>query len=418
MGAPCETATGEAPGRLDFLGGVADYSGSLVLEKPIRATTRVTLTRTKASEFQFHSTGIEGVTTVPRELVETCADASITDAKVRQYLDDAEVAHWVRYPLGCYLVLRRSGLIAEVSGLRLEVNSRVPRSMGVSSSAALEVATLRALRGLYRIELSDTELAHRAQEAENEIVGAPCGLMDQLAVSCAQPGQLLPILCRPDHLHPAVTLPEDVSIVGWPSGVAHAVSGNPYLRARTATFAALALYEKAVGERFECPAAIPPAHFWTNADRVLSDSMPGRELTQRVGALPDSLIKVYPDLNYALKASLAFPIQENARAEAALGMLCAEPRSMDRDTMVELGQRLFEAHEGYSSIGLGHPRTDAMVQAVRELGPNSGVYGARVSGGGSGGTVVVLLRPEALPVLRELASSMTPTGANVPELIE
>ncbi|MBW1685925.1 MAG: hypothetical protein JRS35_12790 [Deltaproteobacteria bacterium] len=60
---------------------------------------------------------------------------------------------------------------------------------------------------------------------------------------------------------------------------------------------------------------------------------------------------------------------------------------------------MLQSHRGYSSIGLGHRQTDRMVDALRRLGPSAGIYGARVSGGGSGGSVVVLLRQEARPRL-------------------
>ena len=110
--------------------------------------------------------------------------------------------------------------------------------MGVSSSAALEVATLRGLEVLAGKSFTGTALARLAQRAENEIVGAACGLMDQLAVAHGRVGELLPILCRPDVLHERVRLPEGAVVVGWPSGVRHAVADSPYATARAAAFMA------------------------------------------------------------------------------------------------------------------------------------------------------------------------------------
>jgi len=72
-----------------------------------------------------------------------------------------------------------------------------------------------------------------------------------------------------------------------------------------------------------------------------------------------------------------------------------------------VGELMYQSHAGYSSIGLGCPETDAMVDAVCKRGPGRGFYGARVSGGGSGGTVVVLLKTGALPELRRLAETQT-----------
>ncbi len=399
--------TGEAPGRLDFLGGVADYSGSLVLEKPIRARTRVTIRQSPGGRLEFASEGLDTDVAVEKKTVDACIQATDT-AAIRSILDAASVPAWVRYLLGCYLVLIRAHRLSATDGLRFEVCSTVPRSMGVSSSAALEVATLRALRAFLHVEFSDLELAHLAQQAENEIVGAPCGLMDQLAVSCGHRDRILPILCRPDKLRTPLPVPADIAIVGWPSGVQHAVSGNPYLRARTATFAGFAQFQQALGRRFECPAAIPLEVFQAHVDR-LPESIAGAELLQQDLQLADSLSRVYPDEDYNLRSALAFPIEENARAERAESIVRNADADLSEDALTELGQLLFEAHAGYTSIGLGHPKTDAMVDAVRGLRAQ-GLFGARVSGGGSGGTVVVLLRRESLPVLRRLVGELTPTA--------
>ncbi len=212
-----KTVVGEAPGRLDFLGGVADYSGSLVLEMPLRLTTRVTLSTHAAREFVF-------------------ASAQEGRCVVEEGTLPAKVPKWVRYSYGCLLLFCQAQHWRPKAGLKFSIRSRVPASMGVSSSAALEVATMRALEAFSGRKFSGTALARLAQRAENEIVGAPCGLMDQLTSAYGVRGALLPILCRPDKLGEPVKLPQGVVAVGWPSGVKHAVSASPYATARTAAF--------------------------------------------------------------------------------------------------------------------------------------------------------------------------------------
>src|SRR2546430_15478590 len=124
-----KTLIGEAPGRLDFLGGVADYSGSLVLELPLTLTTRVTLTEETTPELVFVSAQ-EG----------RCVVISGTPP--------AALPKWVRYPYGCFLLFCDAQHWRPRTGLMFSIRSRVPASMGVSSSAALEVATMRALENL------------------------------------------------------------------------------------------------------------------------------------------------------------------------------------------------------------------------------------------------------------------------------
>jgi L-arabinokinase len=392
-----KTVLGEAPGRLDFLGGVADYSGSLVLEMPLRLTTRVALTELAAREFVFVSAQ-EGWCVVPRG---TAADV---------------VPKWVRYPYGCLLLFCQAMRWKPRAGLKIAIRSRVPASMGVSSSAALEVATLRALEKLSGRRFTGTALARLAQRAENEIVGAPCGLMDQLTSAYGVRGALLPILCRPDVLGEPVRLPPGVIAVGWPSGVKHAVTDSPYGTARAGAFMGRKLIERATGRRLAHATELTPAEIRGCSRAVLPGKISGRTFLARTSGVDDPLSKIEPGRTYAVRAALSFPVEENFRAHAAVALLLGATARNREATLRAVGDLLYQSHAGYSSIGLGCPETDAMVDAVRTLGPARGFYGARVSGGGSGGTVVVLLRQAALPALQKLAARLRFTRDALPLL--
>src|SRR6185295_16420752 len=117
----------------------------------------------------------------------------------------------------------------------------------------------------------------------------------------------------------------------------------------------------------------------------------------RAGGGDDPLSTIASAKTYAVRAAVSFPVEENFRAEAAVALLRGVTPTTREATLRALGDLLYQSHAGYSSIGLGCPETDEMVAAVRALGPKRGFYGARVSGGGSGGTVVVLLQSRALP---------------------
>lgn len=379
-----KTVTGEAPGRLDFLGGVADYSGSRVLEMPLALTTRVTITATKTDELVFVSAD-EGYCSLPAG-----APAS-------------EAPKWVRYPYGCFLLFCAAQRWRPKTGLVFAIASRVPTSMGVSSSAALEVATLRALEKLAGKKFQGTALARLAQRAENEIVGAPCGLMDQLASANGVRGALLPILCRPDVLAAPVRLPAGVMAVGWPSGVKHAVSASPYATARAGAFMGKKLIETGTGRKLAHATELAPSELRSLPAKVLPETITGRAFLARCGGVDDPLSKIEPGRTYGVRAAVAFPIEENFRAATAEALLRGVTAKNREASLCALGELLFQSHAGYSSIGLGCPETDAMVEAVRAAGPARGFYGARVSGGGSGGTVVVLLTPAALPALQRIA---------------
>jgi galactokinase len=327
----------------------------------------------------------------------------------------------------------RSYFASAADGLDIRVESTIPHGQGVSSSAAIEVATLRALDALFASadgsRLDPVVLAHTAQRAENVVVGAPCGLMDQLTSSVAPPGTLLPIRCRPDACLAPVQLPAGVCVVGWPSGVKHDVGASPYGRARTAAFMAkrivesLGLHLPTAEARAAAEAlgggvgVVGGARLGYLAELALGDvrrrilphvprSITGAAFLERFGGVEDALSVVEPEYEYAIHASLEFVAGEDARVQTAVELLrTALALEAQRETaLARAGQLMLEGHAAYSSIGLGAPETDRMVEAVAALGPARGFYGARVSGGGSGGTVVVLCRADALDTLRALAA--------------
>jgi galactokinase len=433
-------AEATAPGRIDFLGGVADYSGSWVLEAPIHRETKVAIK--SAEHWTFQSEQADDYALPDGLWLEASALAEL-DA-IRGALEEAGVPTWVKYVLGCTLVLAHDRKLSlPVPPLAFAVDSAVPLGMGVSSSAAIEIATLRALTQLFDLTWKRTELARAAQRAENEIVGAPCGLMDQLTSAYGRPRSLLPILCRPDELDDPIPLPEGVVIAGWPSGVKHSVGASPYATARAGAFMGKKILETELRRQVAHLTEIKMSELTRVADK-LPLQMAGREFVLKHRSHDDPLT-AFPDLpddagpfasapdvigapkmaaldstelaalssveveqldrKYPVRAAVQFPIEESHRARLAKNLLRAIPKERDRGRCEQLrliGELLFQSHEGYSAIGLGSTETDEMVGALREIDPDEGIYGARVSAGGSGGTVVVLLEASALTRLEQL----------------
>jgi galactokinase len=356
---------GSAPGRLDLLGGVADYSGALVLETPTQLATTVIAERADALV-------VGAVTLTPPEVAEL---AMLPYPKVRDALADAP--RWTLYPLGVALVLVRHGII-DPPRVRLDVSSDVPQSLGVSSSAALEVATARAL-GADHVE--PLRLAALCQEAENQVVGAPCGIMDQVTVAMGTHGAILPILCRPASVGATVRLPSGVEVVGWPTGAEHDVSGTPYRRARAAAFMGKRIVEDARGRTWSWASELP-----RDAVEELPDTLDGAVFIERWHDTEDDLTAVDAEETYPVRAATRFGVEEHARSEHALA-------SLERGDVGALGPLLAASHAGYDAMGLGHPAASATVEAALA---RPGVHGARSSGGGCGGTVVVLCDTGAL----------------------
>jgi L-arabinokinase len=131
--------------------------------------------------------------------------------------------------------------------------------------------------------------------------------------------------------------------------------------------------------------------------------MLGSDFLRTHGGISDPLSTVEPEVAYPVRAATLFPLEEHARAVELVALL---GRPLTPGAVARLGELLLRSHEGYSSCGLGDGRTDAIVEAVYATPPQHGLLGARVSGGGSGGTVVVVGRDDAEPRVRAIAETL------------
>jgi L-arabinokinase len=126
----------------------------------------------------------------------------------------------------------------------------------------------------------------------------------------------------------------------------------------------------------------------------------GAEFLKRYQGTSDSVTRVQPDRVYAIRQPTAHPIYENARVNRFQELLT---NPLDEATLTEMGELMYASHESYSACGLGSTGTDRLVEMVRAAGPAVGLYGAKITGGGSGGTVAVLGRKEAADEVEEIA---------------
>lgn len=456
--------TVSSPGRLDMMGGVGDYSGGLVLEVATTVATTVTASlaaRGGAAEAAVSVTS-EPFGTVTLPLLPLLAGA-VDYSAVRSFLSRSDVAAppWARYVYGSIAAFVKETGWAPTAGhdLHLRVSSTVPASQGVSSSASIECAVLRALDALAATHLDSKRIAHLgqvsrqscmralgpalshtqppicmhthtpthmyacthahvcAQAAENHVVGAPCGLMDQLSSMLGVAGRVLPILCRPDTTYPVIPLPPDVVLVGWPSGVKHDVGASPYLVARTATFMAKKMAEAVLGSGLAFVTDLSPSQLSRDVLPHLLATISGRDFLARYGGVDDPLSRIDADTVYAVAASIRFPVDETFRCRIASSLLAmladgsvATGSERYHAALRQLGELMLQTHEGYSSIGLGCAETDAMIRTLMRVSKPTAaaggeIYGARVSGGGSGGTIAVLCDREALPRVQALADA-------------
>lgn len=391
-----------APGRLDLMGGIADYSGSLVLELPLAVATFVAV-----------QPASDGCLTVRSLAVGADADRDVSVAL--EVLDDVDkvrpITHdprrrWAAYVLGVVPVLRRERDIRVSGGLRLLVDSSVPLNKGVSSSAALEVAAMTAIGATVGLTLAPRDLALLCQKVENVVVGAPCGVMDQMTAACGERDRLLALLCQPAELEGQVALPATVEAWGIDSGIRHEVGGADYTGVRVGAFIGYRLIaavarlpvKRVANGRVQIIDAkwggylanITPPKWESKYRDLLPEVMDGRFFLENFGGISDPATEVDVARTYQVRHPTAHPIYEHHRVQIFRGLLAAGAAT--EGERLQLGELMYQSHASYSACGLGSSGTDRLVALARKAGPTAGIYGAKITGGGSGGVVAVLAR--------------------------
>lgn len=389
-------AVARAPGRLDVMGGIADYSGSLVLQRPIAEGTCAAVQVLDRPTLELVSLGRSPVSLPTAMLMKDGDPIPYDDARSRfAHGDD----RWLAYVVGVFLVLAHERALPLTSGARVVIGSQVPEGKGVSSSAALETAVMQASACAFNLGIGPRDLALLCQRAENLVAGAPCGVMDQMTCVFGEPDELMALLCQPAELQAPVALPSDIAVWGVDSGERHAVSGSDYGSVRTGAFMGLRI----VADHLSVPGGYLANLEVAEFERVASgvpEEMSGREFLTRYHGTSDTVTRVMPERRYRVRIATAHPVYERRRAETFRQWLL---ECRGDQAALGLGALMYESHASYASCGLGSPGTDRLVELVKSAGPATGLYGARITGGGSGGTVAVLGRPDASPAIARVA---------------
>jgi galactokinase len=322
-------ASAWAFGRVNLIGEHTDYNGGFVLPALIPQSAVATVAPTGGDRVRVWS----------REL-------SLGHAFEAYRLGAERSRHtWVDYVQGVTVALRAAGHV--VPGFDLALASDVPLGSGLSSSAALEVSVLRALRQLFSLRIDDVEIARLGRAAETDFVGAPIGIMDQMASSLGRPGVALFIDTR-TLVTEAVSLPDGSALIVINSGVAHQHAQGDY---RT---------RRAECERAAALLGVPELR------EVTVDQL------DHVAALPSPLDRrarhVVTENDRVLDAVEAMRVGDVVR----LGVLFTDSHISQRD-----------------DYECSVPEVDELVEiALRE----PSVFGARLTGGGFGGSIVALAR--------------------------
>ena len=328
-----------APGRVNLIGEHTDYNDGFVMPAAIGFACWAAVSPRKDSTLRVHSVNIGNT-----------RDFDLADRNARPARD------WTDYVVGVAVELQKVGKPA--GGADLVIASDVPLGSGLSSSAALEVATAYALLGASGQSMTRTEIALLCQRAENEFVGMRCGIMDQFVSCHAEEGALLMIDCRSLEGH-AVRLDPAARIVIANTMVKHELTGGEYNERRA-----------------QCEEGV----------RRLREKLPGIRALRDV--TPEQL-----EANRELLDEIVFErcyhvITENRRVE--------ETRTaLEQGKLADAGVLMMESHASLRDYyEVSCDELDIMVGVALE---QPGALGSRMTGGGFGGCTVSLVRSEAVP---------------------
>ncbi|OJX38461.1 MAG: hypothetical protein BGO78_09065 [Chloroflexi bacterium 44-23] len=400
------------PGRLDLMGGNDDYSGGMVFETTIAEATFFAAQPRNDRRFILQNPSVRSMGWQERiefNLEDISSENGVLDIKeVRNWINRDPQQNWIATLVGNLYYLKKEYPQLIKNGLNMLLDSNIPLGKGVSSSAALEVAVMKACAAAYGIQTSGVELAVQTQWVENAIAQSASGVMDQFAVIMGDVDSFTPMLCQPCIPFPLVHLPAELKIWGIDSDVRHSVAGIAYEAARAATFMGYQLIcelenlpvtrdESGVLARYTDPrwdgylARISPSLFRQKYENVLPDQILGEQFRKTHPLHFDPYTPIRAGVIYSVRNCTRYAVEENQRVQLFFELLNASHVPLTDRTLNLLGELMYGAHVGYSDCGLGSPETDLIVNLVQAK-QGQDLFGAKITGGGAGGTVAILGR--------------------------
>jgi len=328
-----------APGRINIIGEHIDYLDGCVLPMAIEPCLVV---HAGPSDF-------EGVRITSDQFASPGAHTIAFSELVRR---EAAEERWLNFVIGVLAVYRDEGIVPP--GFCLHLVSSIPVGAGLSSSAALETAIAIAIEQFAGVELDATRRARLCQAAEHNYAGVPCGIMDQLAVGACQEGHAMLLDCR-DCSMQQIAIPESLAFVVADTEVSHAHEDSEY-----------------TARRQQCQRAA--AQLGIASFRELSPNDLANTLAQLDDPLLQSRVRhVVTEMERVAQLAAALSTGDLS----AVGCIMAAGHDSLRDDF-EVSCR----------------EADCLVDAARAFGPERGLIGARMTGGGFGGATVHLVRRE------------------------
>lgn len=391
-----------APGRIDVMGGFAEYTGSLVLSYPLARGVLVAVAPREDQQVTVCALSHEGngsATQSSWPLARFYAQGGTLagPARIAAELEKRPCDGARDIAAALYALLENKALPHLGGGLTVGIRSALAGVVGAGAAAANSVATILAVSRWMNLNLEPLACAELACRGQNLLWNRVRDIADAVAVTFSQPGSVLQLNCRTREVIGSLPLPEEVALTAIDCGARSPAATQKYIDARVAALMGRNLIGRILAvDRSPAPSwdgflskLSIPDYVERLRDR-LPTRMKGCDFLERFGETGDPMTRIEPDKVYKVRSRTEHHIYENARARQFAERLARANRTRDNQAIVEAGELMYASHWSYGQrCGLGSIETDRLVNLLRRVGLDGGVYGARISARGAGGTVTV-----------------------------
>lgn len=330
----------QAPGRVNVIGEHTDYNDGFVFPAAIDKYMTIVGQLRNDKKIKIYSIDLDDEAEFDVDLIEKNSDS---------------VLSWANYFAGIVKLMKERGI--EVKGMNLAFTGNIPLGSGLSSSAALEIATAYIIKALHSVEISPIEIVKLCQQAENEFVGVNCGIMDQFISCLGQRGQALLIDCRSLDFESIPLLNPDLSLVVANTNVKHNLAESNYNQRRQ-----------------ECEMAVE-----------LLSQLAGKDIKALRDVTPEELEQYKNLIDSTIYKRAEHVVHENQRVLKGV-------EALKENDLAQFGQLMYQSHQSLKDLyQVSCVELDLMVDLAQSV---EGVYGSRMTGGGFGGCTVSLVKKD------------------------
>ena len=387
-----ETHVSRAPVRLDVLGGTADFAGSVMLSSTLENAVIAGIQKRRDMRILIKAVGLNnlGANIIDYHFDHLINAGSDPDAMIAE-LRSQNLPDWSIMVLGLLHILSHHDKVSIQNGVTVGIHSSVAMPSGVNTGAALQTAVITALKSAFDLPFNAFQLAEFCLQTDR-LAGNPGGIMAPLTSAMGIKNKLLAVRSQPHELLKMVPVPPGLQLFGIdcqiPPESLTAQLKHALVASKIGREIVFSLAEKPENYRGYL-ANIPITEWETQYRDKVPETISGEQFIKEYGDLNEPGVTIEPDTVYQVRLHTAFPIFENERVQQFIKHLEAFTELRNQDHLLQAGRIMYESGDHFQNDA-PEDRVKFVMDILRNLGPEQGVYGARRTACCGSGTLVVL----------------------------